>query len=669
VIGNGLGIASKLAQNSQERNAALSKSQTEASIAKSYEEAEYLKRREPLTEAVEAGYLTEEQAIAFGQDEQDSLDALNQASRQGMNASIRNALERSVRFQFKAASDPASAKAIAEAYGIGSTNIGVDTLVSLETLERQRLEDDAKVVADLMKQEGYTEHLGKSAEEVLEIWIDHPAAVREKQIRQSERRLKQEETSIAERAPAAARGLSAHLSKVVGQLNQVEGAYMQSNNSPNAGSNGVKLSLAEHLDLWAEDTIASLPRIYDDFPIAKQTFVDGVRKLVAQRVQARKDGLSTGTAEYNAQVLRPMEAESLRQRIEQDAWSISQHPVRQLQAQVSLASHIEEERVKWANLRDKAANPNPAESTVFLNQYLQDPATVEIMALFAVDAVENSSVMLNTLLNPVEGNLQQSLNDSIMTLQGVIRTGGIAANEAKVKNIVNAMSMAYQYNAGDIGDEIEPSPSKARLMEKMIVKHLSSDPRFIEMSEKSGAVRKLVRPYTAGIKQEIIATLQAQIEPAVRERVNSFGNPDLPGSRETPLLLWRKMGQYLTLDPKATNSTGIPQYKLVDGIEEALSPEDITDQQLELNDFNASLVGRTDPSKYELLKFLSGAKDIATALQWVMESADGVSMETFSPARSIPKREASAVEEQTEMTREEALEGLRETLPGLREEQ
>ncbi len=651
IISGGLNTASKLLDNASERRRL-------GAITESILFNEDFKRREPLQEALEAGYLTQDQVSLFGKDEAESIAALDQAAAQGMGSSIKNALERSLRFQSAVQRNPGSAKEIAEYLGIGKTGVGQDTLDALETAEREQLQKDADAVRKRMEEEGYTEHLGKANEEVIDLWIGSPEEFRERQIRQNQRSALAQESSIAERAPSAARAMSFELSAVPKQMAQVAAAYRQARGGADTGSNAGQESLSEHLTLWAEDKIAEAARVYADFPQQLAVYATGVRTSVSDTLSSITKGMTQGEAEFQANVRRPMDIERMRLDIEQQVFNASQNPVRAMQSMVELNTTISREETRLAQLHDEVLAGGGAFTSPALARWLEDPANIRRSALISAGAGEGAAALLHMLVDPEDATLQKNMDAAAMSLRSMVRSGGgVAANEAAFKRVIADINLGYEFN-------LAQSPSKARMMEQAIL-NLSEDSRFIEAAEADPRLRTLVKPVLAGVQTDILSSMQKDMDRAVTERVNSVGSPDLPGSRETGLAAWRKMGQYLILDKASTNKAGIPQYKLRDNIEEALTQEDIAEQQAQLDKYNTSLLRETDPNKYQLLKALTGAKDIAASVEYVIESSDATAISSLSPKIKVEDRDPKAVVDETELTREQALENLRSGTSGI----
>lgn len=657
-IGGGLDTASRLLGSSAERRKAEAEAKKDAAVTQGALFTEDFKRREPLQEALEAGYLNQEQVARFGVDETESLAALDQAAAQGMGNSIKNALERSVRFQFAAMRNPGAAKEIASAYGIGNNSVEQDTLDALEKVEREQLQKDADQIRKRAEEEGYTEFLDKSNEEVIDMWIGSPAEQRERQIRQNQRSALAQESSIAERAPSAARAMALEMSAIPQQMAQVAAAYRQARGNANTGGDGSNISLSEHLTLWAEEKIADAARVYADFPKNLETYANGIRKSVADTLASKKLGMEQGTAEYEAQIKRPMDIQRMQMELEAQIFNASQNTVRALQNAIDLSTTIAREETRVAQLADEILREGPASVSPSLSRWLESPANRQRMALFRAGAAEGSTQMLHMLLDPEDATFIKNMDDAAMTLRSMIRTGdGVAGNEKAFAKVIGDMVLAYEYN-------LAQSPSKAKLMEQSILS-LSDDPRFIEIVSSSIPARKLVKPYASAIQTDIAASLQADMDRAVTEIVNSVGNPDLPGSRETGVAAWRKMGQYMVLDRAATNKTGIPQYKLRDNIEEALSQEDIVAQQEGIDKYNTDLLRETDPNKYKLLQVLTGSSDKSSAIEFIIESTEGLAIGSLSPKIKVEDRDPKAVVDETELTREQALENLRGSTSGV----
>ncbi len=632
-VSNGLGVVSDLVENNQKQATAREKASNAASVAQGFRDNEVFKRREPLREALASGQLSASQVAQFGVDEASSLAALDQAAGQGMGHSVRNALERSVRYQFAAMKNPGAAKELAAAYGIGNSSEGQDTLDAIEAIERDRLKADANQVRELAANEGYQEFLGKGDEEVIEMWLDSPASQRERQIKQSQRSALSQESSIEERAIPASRAMSLEMSKIGNTINSIANNYEAARGNSNTGSTG-GVALADQLNLWAEDTIAGISRTYKDFPKLVEAYSTGVRRSVEDRLTARKSGLEQSRLEHNVQVMQPLAEESQRLQIVRTAFDNQRNPIRAVEDAAQLSINMSREMRTIAGLQDEILNQSPAEQSPSMIAYLQGEGNAQALAQYKV-ASEMGVAGLNMLLDPASGAQKKAADTAATTLGYISRTGGVAANEAATKQVVADLATAHQYN-------VSLSPSKAAVIEEAVGK-LADDPRFIEMAKDSPAVRPLLAPYAASVKSEIIQKMQDSLDIATTTKVNAIGNPNLPGSRETRISLWRKMGQYMVLDKKGTDAVGVPQYKLVNNITEALSTEDIADQQAALDEHNQYVQRTSQPSRYKLLKNLTGATSISAAVTSVVESSDGIALESLSPTREIADRNKEAI--------------------------
>ena len=625
-----IGTAQSVVAGAAKRRASQLELQQESALAQGNIVNEEFKRREPLAEALESGQLTQSQVANFGVDEQASLAALNQAAGQGMGTSVKNALERSVRFQFAAMKNPGAAKELAAAYGIGNNSVEQDTLDALEKVERQQLEEDADQVREMAAAEGYTEFLNKSNEDVLDMWVGSPAAVREREIKQNERSALAQESSIAERAPSASRAMSLQISGISRGLNKIQGDYLAANGTGNTGTDGSVMSMAEQMNLYADDQIAQVARTYSDFPNLVKSYADGIRLAVSQRLESRKKGIDQGTQEYNAQVKRPIELANLQADLERTLFTNSQNPTRALQTSFNLATSIQDQNIKVARLRDEVLNTTSLDPAPHLIEYLKDDPSGEKLATHIAASEIPGTFILQRMLDGDAANAREARDTSIASLSALARQGGIAGNEGKMKRIVADFAVAHEYN-------MELSPAAAAEMETSVLK-LATDTKFVAMSKNSPALRKITVPYAEGLKKKILGSMQDNMNKVTTDRVSSVFTRNLPGSKETKIGLWRKMGQYMVLDEAMTNKAGVPQYSLVGNVEEALSTKDIAAQQAVLDEYNNDLVTTTDPNEYTLLSNLTGSPDVASAITSIIESSEGISLETLSPKRTIEDR-------------------------------
>lgn len=579
------------------------KAQTQSDVAQAYLFDEEMKRKEPLMEAMQSGYLSGAEAQLLNTDEKGAIDALNQASAKGMSHSIRNSLERSVRFQFAAMKNPAAAKELASAYGIGDSSLERDTLASLEKVERQQLEEDADYIRGLAEAEGYTDFLDKGNEDVLDMWEDSPAAQRDRRIKQNTRIALDQTQDIEARRPAASKAIALAGSQSFKELDRVQSQYAATRGTLNTGTDGTTLSLAEELNLSAESMIADMRRNFPDFPKLVETYANGVRQSVTARLTAKTTGLSQGKAEFSAQVLRPMELEQKKLALVNAQLENTNNATRNLENVMDVGNRIYRDMQQMAELKD--------DPTIRGNvrDYLESPEAMERVAILKAGAQKANSIA-QELLNPGQAGRKRAANDAVATLS-IVANMGVEGNQAEFKAVVNQIASSWDLLEGS--PEIESS-----------MLQLAQDPAFVKQAQGSPLVRKIAAPYAEGVKAKVIQSLQSTNNLINRDRVMTTTFGGLP---------WKKFGEVTVLDPISTNKNGLPQLKIIDSVYKELSTAEKARYDIHLNKYNTGLLQSQDPKEYQLLMGLQGSTSLANALGLVIGTDEGISLEGLDPNR------------------------------------
>lgn len=620
------------------RKLAEEEARTNDAIAQGFIAQEKFKQSHVLAGALERGELTPAQAENFGKDEQAAFDALQQAAGQGMSRSIKNSLMNSVMFQNAVAKSPGSAKEFAAAFNIGNGKGEFDTLAAVTKIKRDNLQKDADGVRELMDNEGYTEHIGASNEEVIEMWLDSPAAKRQLEIKQSERRALSEETSIKERAPHASRAMALGIDTALRGLDDLAANFAEATGSSNTGSDGRTISLAEQQDLYINGLVSEYSAKYPDFPKNVAEFANGLRAAANSRVEARKKGIDQGILENRAQVLVPMEVQQRRQDLIRSRHSNSQNPIDALSRAFRFTEELAKSEIATAKVRDEIREQG-AFNVPYLAALMEDPGTAQRLAQ-NVAVSEEGTLLLQDLVDPVASKAKRAGNEAVGTLSILARNGDISNIDAKVKGVVQAIKSGY-----DLNEALSPSKNAAL---KETILQAASDPAIVKLAKIDPEIRAIIKPYSDGIRDNILKDMRRTMDSATKDKVSSVLTGNLPGSSENPIALWRKLGQYMQLDAVGTNKAGVPQYKLVNNIEEALETGDIVNLGSALEYHNNKVLESADPRQYELLKNLTGSTSIANGLNTVINSDQGSDLATLSLGRRIPDRDQAAIDKSTD---------------------
>lgn len=620
-ISGSLGVMTGLKETRDKQRADKAAAQTQQDLAQGYLYQEEFKREEPLSEAVEAGYLTQQQATNFSVSEADSLAALNQAERQGMKQSVRAALERSVRYQHAAMRNPGAAKELAEAYGIGDNGVENRTLDALEKIEQKNLQSDADYIRKRAQEEGITDFQNLDNEDVLDMWEGSMYAKRERDIRQNQRKALAHESTVAERTPYVAKVLNTQVSEVARGLDQLRLSM-----SGRLGDTGNDLGYPEAAQLLIQDAKQQIAVQYSDFPQLVKTHHDTLDQLVSSSVKAISDGQQIQRSQYDAEVTVPLRTKNLKLEIEDHKFEVSENPKRAVSSALSLNKKILDFDLQLAKAKDEnnsLASANPAVTAVLANPLYQTE-----LPLYNAMAADSASLQLQKISQPQVAEARDAFNMSIGVAE-VHHTNPNADTPSVYKNLAKNYGIAKAYGA-------DASPTHKAMLNKSI-KHLVSNDNFVKWAKTDTASRQLLQPVAEIAREEVKSYISDLIEPTVTDKVAFDGL-----SSNTPASYWTNAADYIVLDAKATDSTGVPQFKLREGVSNELTVATVAKHQALTDQLNAKSSEKSDPQLFNFLKAASGRSSVSEIALSIIRSQSGQVLSSLDPDLIVPTGDDSA---------------------------
>ena len=589
-------------------------------------------------------------------DMEQALSALNQAERSGdISQSARIAIKRSILYKEMVMKNPGMAKELKNAFSIGSNSPGSGNLMTLQNQidsieeeerqdKRREKQEEASHARAQLREYGYATQ-GLDDENAIHTWYTSKEFAIQTTIARSKQLIDQQDVAKELRAFEVEKSLAATLKKYHIDLTNL---YLQ---SVEAGTEGgspdvAGASLPEQATLLTNQYIAEVTENFWEFPEEAQAFINGLTSMQGSIVTAVQNGQAIDRSR-NTQNNQAIQNEILQYNLEQKKLNLNASKAQNIRDSLE-SQHQAYRNSSWITSAFTPGNEIYNEiGEAFRQQFGSENADGD----WQMDST--TSNYLGLVLSSIDDAnvaVAQATDPALATrIQNTTRLTALASALARDPNRENWMEdttkLLMALTTGNQMNRERLSYSEKRALDKSL-NQIALDPRLVAFVNKSPMVRQFQEPFFTATKNSVISYLQEFTNEVTEERVWMETVDRRFGAKETdPKNLWRKLGQFMQLDPVQTNSAGLPQFKLRTGSEFELAEGEEDSLTPVLNHYNRSIKIKGDKEDYAAILAFSGKNTLSDSLEYLFWTPQGRALRDFSQSRVFTERTPREMED------------------------
>ena len=571
-------------------------------------QSELIERESVLSEAVEAGSFSADEAGSFGQDLESSLESLRQAESKGMSNSVRAALQRSILWQNSVMLDPSRVSDISAAFGIDHTKSGSGSLAEQQKAEKQeeqrQLANAASDARDVMDTYGET-HIGLSDSEVVAQFSGTDSAVLSSRAAKLAANIKRAEGNITLQTINVDKALSTRFGTDNQQLWEIAGPLLQEGTF--AAQSGPQL-----LNQFIAGVESELRVNYPNQTASVTSYISSLRTVADRYTKSVSDVNAISAEDFRIRNLLPLELANKQLGLELRQNEVSNIGVNNSRLFANTSNSVTEAIISRLTIAQEA-DRNIGNSGRIARAFQEANSGDINLTASLISAGEEAATAWKKRLDP-------SFLDGKTAAEGVSDFFLLGIGDPSVfqddELVLQSMEGLNEYINGDF---ITP---KQRMEVQTAILDLGKEPEFRELLKKSEGVRLVAMQSLPALRARVVGGLRATIDRMVDENVLTAGTD---GAVNPYTNWWRKLGPWTVLSERAAEE-GRLQFILKSGTSDAVGAGVARKMQEALTEYNVDLARKSVGDLRFLADLVTPDGNIKDALTILQNTPEGASL-------------------------------------------